>query len=224
LGLEAQRDASGSHEQQQKLERLISAISQPDWLKVSSNKHKLPKEGHREVTDTAIQDIGLRLIKKIQAGEFDPQKGKISHFVKNSISFRQKDAAKKYQGKSSFVRQGKKNYIKFVSSDTFFPDSQFDDTDKSGSLFDVYQSLETSLLLSQQIIDCIKEDPDKIFRQKHMRKRPKANFRAIALLRVYGYNWQEIAEYLGTQLKATARFHDRCLQEFAPTIREYLQS
>ncbi len=86
LGLEAQRDASGSHEQQQKLERLISAISQPDWLKVSSNKHKLPKEGHREVTDTAIQDIGLRLIKKIQAGEFDPQKGKISHFVKNSIS------------------------------------------------------------------------------------------------------------------------------------------
>lgn len=224
LALEAQNLPSRSFEQNRVLSRLISEISQPGWLKVSPNKHGLSRDGYREVTEVTTQAISLRLTKKIQNREIKPEKGSLSRYVRSIKTHIVNDAANDCLGNSSFVRQRKKEWVKTESIYQPITNSQSGHSDESGVLLDILKACETNPLLSEQIVNCIREDLDGLFKGRHMRKLPKANFRAIALLRVYGYEWQEIAEYLGTKLKATARFHDRCLEEFAPKIREYLQS
>ena len=223
-GLNAQNLPSKSFEQNRALRKLISEISQPSWLKISANKHELPREGYKEVTEVTTQEINLRLTRKIQNREIDPKKGSVSRYVRSIKPHIVKKTKNDYLGKHSFVKQGTKKWVKTVSIYTPMSNSESGHTDESYVLLDILKPSETAPWLSKQIVDCIREDPERLFRCRHMRKLPKANFRAIALLRVDGYEWQEIADCLGTKLKATARFHDRCLQEFAPKIREYLQS
>ncbi|NEP34666.1 hypothetical protein [Moorena sp. SIO3B2] len=224
MGLKAQNLPSRSFEQNRALGKLISEeISKPDWLKLSPKNHELPREIYQEVTEVTKQEISLRLTRKIQNREIDPKIGSLSRYVKSIKTHIVNKSANDHIGNYSFVKRGTKKWIKTVSIYTPISNSESGQTDESYVLLDILPS-ETAPLLSEQIVDCIREDPERLFRCRHMRKLPKANFRAIALLRVYGYEWQEIADCLGTKLKATARFHDRCLQEFAPKIREYLQS
>ncbi|NEO35562.1 MAG: hypothetical protein F6J90_04225 [Moorea sp. SIOASIH] len=224
-GLKAQNLPSRSFEQNRALRKLISDISQPGWLKVSPKNHELPlpREIYQEVTEVTTQEISLRLTRKIQNREIDPNKGSVTRYVRSLKTHIVNQTTNDHLGNYSFVKQGTKKWVKTVSIYTPITNSESGNTDESCVLLDILPS-ETAPLLSEQIVDCIREDPEGLFMCSHMRKLPKANFRAIALLRVDGYEWQEIAYYLGTKLKATAKFHDRCLREFAPKIREYLQS
>ncbi len=78
--------------------------------------------------------------------------------------------------------------------------------------------------LSEMVRECIEEDRDNLFRQAHIRNQPQANFRALALARFSGKTWEEIASESGIVVPTLSSFYQRCLQKFAPKLKQYLQS
>jgi hypothetical protein len=78
------------------------------------------------------------------------------------------------------------------------------------------------MTLSEQIIQIIKEDPEGLFEAKTMKSNPKVNFKWLAIKRIQGYSWQEIAEEVGSEFTALSNFYQRSLKEFSAKIKYYL--
>lgn len=76
--------------------------------------------------------------------------------------------------------------------------------------------------LSEEVIRCIEEDPDRVFRNTHIEHKPAANFQYIALRFLGGYSWKEISEELDVKAVTLSSFYLRCLAKFAPKFKEYL--
>lgn len=76
--------------------------------------------------------------------------------------------------------------------------------------------------LSEEVIQCIREDRDGVFKQTYIRKKPNANFQHIALRFLGGYSWQEISDELNVKIVTLSSFYLRCLARFAPKFREYI--
>ncbi len=82
---------------------------------------------------------------------------------------------------------------------------------------------ESNLFLSEQVIQVIQEDSERIFQTTHIRKKPQANFQFICLQRYQGYSWQELSNKLNVLIPTLSNFYQRRLKEFAPLIQKYLQ-
>jgi hypothetical protein len=77
--------------------------------------------------------------------------------------------------------------------------------------------------LSQEVIQCLEEDPEGIFKEAHIGNNPAANFQFLAIKIVTGYSWKEIsAELGGIKIPTLSSFYYRCLTKFAPKFKEYL--
>lgn len=74
----------------------------------------------------------------------------------------------------------------------------------------------------ESIRECIESDVDQIFQQTHIRDRPQANFRAIALARLAEKSWEEIAAEFSIKVPTLSSFFQRCCDKFAPKFQEYL--
>lgn len=87
------------------------------------------------------------------------------------------------------------------------------------------ENLELSepLSLSEQVRQCIEDDPEGIFKTEHIRGHPEANFHAIAMRRYSGVLWKEISAEWGIEIKTLNTFYQRCLKNFAPKFQEYLK-
>jgi DNA-directed RNA polymerase specialized sigma24 family protein len=83
---------------------------------------------------------------------------------------------------------------------------------------------EISPLLSELLYKYIEEDANQIFSQIHIRNRPDANFRAIALAKFNGYSWEEIAENFQLTVSTLSSFYQRSCQKLAPLLKQELQS
>ena len=70
--------------------------------------------------------------------------------------------------------------------------------------------------LSEEVIQCIQEDHDKLFQTTHIERKPAANFQYIALRFLAGYSWKEISEDLDVKVVTLSSFYCRCLAKFAP--------
>jgi DNA-directed RNA polymerase specialized sigma24 family protein len=77
-------------------------------------------------------------------------------------------------------------------------------------------------LPSQQILQCLEEDPDGLFQRSHIDQHPEANFQFLAVKRLAGYSWQELATQLGIPIPTLSSFYQRCLTRFAPQLKAYL--
>lgn len=78
--------------------------------------------------------------------------------------------------------------------------------------------------LCEQVIECIQEDPDKVFESTHIEQKPAANFQYIALRFLGGYSWKEISQELDVKVVTLSSFYQRCLIKFAPKFKQYLSS
>ncbi|MBD2088832.1 sigma-70 family RNA polymerase sigma factor [Microcoleus sp. FACHB-1515] len=83
---------------------------------------------------------------------------------------------------------------------------------------------QASISLSEEVIQCIQEDPDKVFQSTHIEQKPAANFQYIALQFLGGYSWKEISADLDVKVVTLSSFYQRCLTKFAPKFKEYLSS
>ncbi|MBD2579885.1 sigma-70 family RNA polymerase sigma factor [Oscillatoria sp. FACHB-1406] len=106
---------------------------------------------------------------------------------------------------------------------------------KKGRLFfhslDDFESLETlerlrtrnAPLLSEQILDCLAEDPQGLFESTYTKK-PEANFQYIAQQLVAGYTWRELSLELGLEISTLSSFYTRYLKKFSPLLKSYLKT
>lgn len=83
---------------------------------------------------------------------------------------------------------------------------------------------EATPLLSELLYKCLEEDADQIFSKIHIRNRPDANFRAIALAKFDGDSWEEIAESFQLTVSTLSSFYQRSCQKLAPLLKEELQN
>lgn len=80
-----------------------------------------------------------------------------------------------------------------------------------------------SLNLSEVLYQYIEQDPEQIFQNTHIRNRPDANFRYIALEKFSQKSWQEIADRLQISIPTLSSFYNRWCRRFAPILEEELQ-
>ncbi|NEZ58666.1 sigma-70 family RNA polymerase sigma factor [Adonisia turfae] len=76
--------------------------------------------------------------------------------------------------------------------------------------------------LSEEVLQCIRDDRDGLFKETHIRNKPAANFQHLALRFLGGYSWKEISDELGVKVVTLSSFYLRCLTKFAPKFKEYL--
>jgi DNA-directed RNA polymerase specialized sigma24 family protein len=76
--------------------------------------------------------------------------------------------------------------------------------------------------LSEDLKHYLQEDPDGIFQMTCITQCPKANFQYIALKRLDGYSWQELAAELNLGISTLSSFYQRSITRFAPKCRQDL--
>lgn len=81
---------------------------------------------------------------------------------------------------------------------------------------------QSTISLSEAVIQCIREDRDDLFKSAHIRKKPEASFQYIALQFLSGYSWKEISAELDVKVVTLSSFYQRCLTKFAPILKEYV--
>jgi hypothetical protein len=77
---------------------------------------------------------------------------------------------------------------------------------------------------AQLLREYIEQDVDQTFQQTHIRDRPDANFRLIAIERLNDKSWDDISALLGIKIPTLSSFFQRCCQKFAPKFQEHLFS
>ncbi len=74
--------------------------------------------------------------------------------------------------------------------------------------------------LFEIIREKIEEDSENLFKQAHIKNRPDANFKAIALARFSGKSWDEISAEFQISISTLSVFYQRCCNKFRSQFRE----
>lgn len=81
---------------------------------------------------------------------------------------------------------------------------------------------QSTISLSEAVVQCIQEDRDGLFKSAHIQKKPEASFQYIALQFLGGYSWKEISADLDVKAVTLSSFYQRCLTKFAAVLKEYV--
>ena len=76
--------------------------------------------------------------------------------------------------------------------------------------------------LSELVSQYIAKDPQNIFQSTHIRNRPDANFRIIALAKLNNEKWEVISEDFNIPISTLSSFYNRWCRRFAPLIEQEL--
>ena len=76
-------------------------------------------------------------------------------------------------------------------------------------------------VLSEIVRECIELDPENLFKKEHIEKYPEANFQTLALRRILGKSWKEIAAEFNIKIPTLSSFYYRCLNKFSKKLKEY---
>ncbi|MEM9483744.1 MAG: hypothetical protein AAGA83_08635 [Cyanobacteria bacterium P01_F01_bin.116] len=81
---------------------------------------------------------------------------------------------------------------------------------------------EPKSTLANDVREYIAADHDGLFKSTHIRKRPDANFQAIALARFANQSWDEIATQFDLKIPTLSSFFQRCCDKFSDQFQELL--
>jgi hypothetical protein len=206
LAIAAQQHPPKSRERQKALARLITALQ-------VSRKLVRPRRGefqgfYEEVYAVALQLLFAHICEKIDT--YDPERGEVLQWAN-------------FRLEREFFIKASREYLptlpKGVDPKTC-KRLPLDDLDKNNPN-EVNPTLVP--LISQQVLECLEEDPQGIFQRSYTQGNKDANFKFLAIKRLEGYSWEEIsAELDGIKVPTLSSFYQRCLTEFAPKIKEYL--
>jgi DNA-directed RNA polymerase specialized sigma24 family protein len=82
-------------------------------------------------------------------------------------------------------------------------------------------SPEEPPVLTEIVRKCIESDPEELFKKEHIENYPAANFQALALRRVLGKSWKEIAAEFDMKIPTVSSFYYRCLNKFSDKLKAY---
>ncbi len=205
LAREAQQHPPKSKQRQRALAKLVSAIQQSGML---TRPYKGCFRGfYEEIYAEALQKLFCHICEKID--DYDPQREVLqwANFLLTRRFF--VEASRAFM---PTVPKGiNQKQIRRLT---------IDDLDRNNCNEVTFQSIPS---LSQEVIQCLEEDPEGIFQSTHISNNPAANFQFLAIKLVSGYSWKEISDELeGMKIPTLSSFYQRCLTKFAPKFKEYL--
>ncbi|ELS03242.1 hypothetical protein Xen7305DRAFT_00029620 [Xenococcus sp. PCC 7305] len=74
--------------------------------------------------------------------------------------------------------------------------------------------------LAESLVNYIKKDPEQLFAQSYIKGNPNANFRTIALGRISGQSWQEMAQQFDISISTLSSFYRRSCQRFKSILEK----
>jgi hypothetical protein len=200
LAIAAQQQPPKSRERQRALAHLISAIQQS--RKLARPRREQFQGFYEEIYAEAVQRLFAHICDKID--RYQPERGEVLQWA-NFLLNRQ-----------FFVEASREVFATLPKGVTRLT---LDDLDRSNPS-EVNPQLVP--LPSQQVLQCLEEDPEGLFQRSHIDHHPEANFQFLAIKRLAGYSWQELSTDLGIAIPTLSSFYQRCLIRFAPQLKAYL--
>lgn len=207
LALQAQQHPPKSPERKRCLEQLITSIKN-SGQKIRLNCHGY-QELYQEIYDVTEQKTFQYICEKID--NYNLEKGEVMAWFK--FIFNNKIP----QAIAELINPGNSRNWSNI------PRFSLDDLNHTSSESIETQS-NTEIFLSEQIIQTIREDPEKLFEGKKMPSNPKVDFKWLAIKRYEGYSWKEISQEVGSEVSAISNFYQRSLEHFKTTIQDYLKN
>lgn len=194
LALKAQRHHT-TKARQIPLTQLVNAIWQSGRLiRPYSVRFQLLYE---DIYDEAVQNLFFYICNNDNINKYDPERGEVMTWVNMLITLRFfPEAIPKIVGQENEINLENSHLENLPSSEP--------------------------ISLSEQVRQCIEDDPEGIFVKEHIKGHPKANFQAIAIRRYSGVPWKDISAEWGIGITSLHNFYQRCVKKFAPKLREYL--
>lgn len=205
LAIAAQQQPAKSRERQRALARLVRVLQQ-------SKKLVRPRRDqfvglYEEIYAEALQRLFSHICAKIDS--YNPARGEVLQWA-NFLLNRQ-----------FFIEASREllpTVYKGLDPKSIRP-MTIEDLDRSNP---VEVNPQLVPLPSQQVRDCLEEDPEALFQHTYIDRHPAANFQFLALKRLDGYSWDDLAIELGIKIPTLSSFYQRCLTKFAPNFRRYL--
>lgn len=205
LAIAAQQHPQGSFVRRRALTELISMMQR-------SGKLARPRRGqflmlYEEIYAEALQRLFSFVCERIDY--YNPQKGEVLQWVNFLLSQR-------------FFIEASRDFLPTVYKGMDARTVQcltLESLDQSNPY-----ELNPQLIphLSQEVKDCLEEDPEGLFAQAYVANHPVASFQYLALKRLEGYSWQDLSVELNIAIPTLSSFYQRCLTRFAPTLKTYL--
>ncbi|MGB3649671.1 MAG: sigma-70 family RNA polymerase sigma factor [Rivularia sp. (in: cyanobacteria)] len=208
LAIEAQKHPPLSRQRQKAINQLINYIYKHLFHKNSYyyslyNRYKYSSRYSSSLLNNTYEDIVqeflIYTIKNID--KYKPELGSIITWVDRIFKYRLLDNLNDYSKKAVVLS---------------YPDELLEQI----PAFNEDEEVEPN---AEKLIRIIKEDPDNIFQNTHIRGHPNANFQYLLLSRLQGKSWQDIAKELDMSMQTLSSFFNRNLQKFTPNIIEYLK-
>jgi hypothetical protein len=205
LAIEAQQHPPKSQARQRALSRLLNAISQSKRL--SRPRRGQFQELYEEIYAEAVQRLFAYVCEKID--RYSPDRGEVLQWVNFLLNQR-------------FFIEASREVLPVVFQGIDPKQIQritIDDLDRNNPS-EVNPQLIPSL--SQEVMQCLEDDPEGLFQAAYVANFPNANFQVLALRRLTGYSWQEISSELNISAQTLSSFYQRSLIKFTPKFKEYL--
>lgn len=201
LAMEAQQHPPKSQARQRALSRLLNAISQSKRL--SRPRRGQFQEFYEEIYAEAVQRLFAYVCEKID--RYSPDRGEVLQWVNFLLNQR-------------FFIEASREVLPVVFQGIDPKQIQritIDDLDR-------HKPIEVIPSLSQEVMQCLEDDPEGLFQAAYVANFPNANFQVLALKRLMGYSWQEISSELNISAQTLSSFYQRSLIKFTPKFKEYL--
>ena len=194
LALTVQSYALNSELRSYALRELIRAIKISGKL-CSPYKYRFSPEIYQVIYEEALMETFMYICTKID--NYDPQRGN-KKFM-NWVNF-------KLEKSVLFCC----NQLRINQELQFF---ELSDLDK-------ITNPVNSPSLAESLLEYLKKDPDKIFTRSYIKGKPEANFRTIALGRITGQSWQEMAQQFDVPVPTLSSFYRRNCQRFKSILEQ----
>ncbi|MBM0744593.1 hypothetical protein JOY44_23790 [Phormidium sp. CLA17] len=171
LALEAQRYSPQTKQRQIALGRLICLIQRSQ--KLYCPRGDLSQEVYTYLYQEALQDLWLEVSCNIN--KYDPSKSRVMTWVNFLLNKRFIDARDRYY-------QSAKSRLTYVSN-----------------ISDLDKAIPSEVSLSEEVKQCIEEDPENLFKSKQLKSCPQINFQNLVLHRLRGDSWETLSKEYGVK-------------------------
>ncbi|MBO9999208.1 MAG: hypothetical protein J7641_09410 [Cyanobacteria bacterium SID2] len=212
LAREAQQSPSRSYQRRCRLNELCGLIFKSKKLYRPYRKtFPFAWSIYEDLYGEALNSTLLEICEKIE--RYDPKRD-VMAWVNFLLEKRFADLFRQY------TRRG----ITQVSRNN--PTSSLSDLDRVPNLENLDRFLAPTPPLSEakQLQELLEENPDCLFTKTYIGGNPKANFKFLAIARVWqDRTWKDISQELKISASHLCEFYNRQLLKFAPIFRKYLQ-
>jgi DNA-directed RNA polymerase specialized sigma24 family protein len=196
LASTAQQHAHLAQQRQLALTKLVEIIVQSGKLH-HPQRSQFSADIYEDIYNEALQELLLYICQNID--KYDSERASVMAWVNVLLERRFfKEAVRKFFGQQNVTT------ITDTHLDNLAPPEQPQD-------------------ITEILMECIKSDPESLFKKEHIKEYPQANFQALAQQRILGKSWKEIAAEYDLKIPTVSCFYYRCLNKFADKIKTYCQ-